>query len=646
MSVWNKIDSGLALIYANFLDVREHGPNVIRPHLVVERGGNLQVTLYYTGDLMQVEEAGFKTIRDYGEGRASGALHLEDLARIAEREEVVSIHCGQEQQLHLDKSVPQIKANQVWTLGPAPLFVFGGNPGTDVIVGVIDSGADFRHPFLWLQSVPNKATRILRIWDMGLTPVAGESSPDLTLIEGGGGGTYGVEYKENQINDVLQGVAGALAIRHKDCKGHGTHVASIAAGDGRFDFKRIGVAPRANLVIVKVLELRNEPMVGPNTIEFDQKIKDAVTYILKIAAGPPKRPCAINYSIGTETGAHDGLDELANWLSTKFQDANSAGNVFIAAAGNAAGKRQHARIEFTAAGTMEIPFEVFDNRLLPFKEFGTCAGKDNTKNLDIQFYYPNGAATLECEVKPPGGAFKAGPALGGGSKTEIFAGHSFTMFNFEDPGKDSGVPVKRNTILVRINKPTPPTKHVAGTYTVKLIAGGPVKAHVWCFQDKKKTPQGVKLGTALPAGVTQEDRFLIGSVGCAPNVITVAAYSARDGALALADFSSRGPVARHGVGAAPADKPDIGAPGVQVFAAKSADILPVAVGSTIPNNGTSMAAPHVTGAVVLLLQKKGTLTPSQVRTILQTNALKVPAPVAEEIGGGRLDAKNSFDNIP
>jgi subtilisin family serine protease len=62
--------------------------------------------------------------------------------------------------------------------------------------------------------------------------------------------------------------------------------------------------------------------------------------------------------------------------------------------------------------------------------------------------------------------------------------------------------------------------------------------------------------------------------------------------------------------------------------------------------GTSMASPHVAGTVALLFQKSATLTPSQAVTKLQANALKVPAPVADEIGGGRLDAKKTFDNTP
>ena len=646
-SVWDKIDSGLAMIYANFLRVREQGAaDMVRPLPVVAEGGKLHVVLRYEGDLGPVENAGFETIATDGHGQASGALRLEDLQAIAERDEVLTIRYGSEPQLDLDISVPQINANKVWTLAPGG--VFSGNTGAGVIVGIIDTGADIHHKFLWRRTIPNIATRILRIWDMGLEKVGLESEPAVGLLDPLTPGTYGVEYTEAQINDVLRGVAGAMSIRHKDCSGHGTHVASIAAGDGRFAFKKVGVAPRADLIVVKLLHLAKEPKVGVMTVNHDQRFKDAVTYIRKVADSLlPPWAVVINYSAGNSLGAHDGLDVLDDWLANEFRDAASAGKIFVTSAGNSAGKRQHARIVFPAAGVVEIPFELFDTRVV-FTESVTCAAKDNTKSLLIDFYYPSGGATLSGELKPHGeAAFTAGPALGAPDVSGVFSGRTFTLVHKED--RDvliGGAVIKRNQFRV-ILTPNAVTRHLTGTYAVRLTASAPVTVHVWCFQHSRL--QGIQVKPPpppLPPEVTVEDKFLVGSPGCAGNVITVAAYDAEVATLDVTSFSSRGPVPRHGVGGAPPAKPDVGAPGAKIDAAKSANIIPPTPGTTQSMNGTSMSAPHVTGAVALLLEKNKTLTPSQVRTLLQTHALKVPPPVADDIGAGRLDAKKAFDNTP
>src|SRR5690242_11799337 len=108
-NVWNKIDAALAQIYANFLSVRKQGAaNTVRPLPEVAEGGKLHVGLRYEGDLGAVESAGFETFANDREGRATGALRLEDLQAIADRDEVLTIRYGSKPKVALDKSIPQI----------------------------------------------------------------------------------------------------------------------------------------------------------------------------------------------------------------------------------------------------------------------------------------------------------------------------------------------------------------------------------------------------------------------------------------------------------------------------------------------------------------------------------------------------------
>jgi subtilisin family serine protease len=640
--VWDKIDTGLAIIYDNYIRFQAGGGEAVRPLPVVAERGKLHVELQYEGSIQPAEDAGFETRFDDGQGQATGALRLEDLEAIAAPAEVLSIRYGSVPQLGLDKSIPQINADKVWTYTPPATF--SGPTGSNALVGVIDTGVDIHHPSLWLRSRPVPVTRILRIWDQGLEVVGPEKSPDVGLLTPGTPGTYGVEYEDKHINDVLQAVVAAPPVRHKDCSGHGTHVAATAAGDGRFKFAKVGVAPRAELVIVKYFYLQKDPpKVGVTDVGPNQRFKDAVSYLRNVADLIGK-PIAINYSGGSQLGAHDGLDPQDAWLSTQFEDATSAGKIFVTAAGNSAGASQHALIVFTGAGSVELDFELIDSRPpAAMKDLYTCASKDATQDMWIQFWYPNGGATVAGAFKPHGAAgFTPGPALNGGQVPGVIGGHPYALRHREDIGTGGA---KRNLFEVHVGK-IADTLHRAGTYTVRLTSTGAIKIHVWCYQYARD--QRFKLKAAPPPAphvtVTVNDENLIWAPGCAKNLITVAAYDAESGPLPVVWFSSRGPVPSHGVGAPPA-KPDLAAPGWNIDAAKSKDITPPLVGPTQPMSGTSMATPHVAGTVALMLHKKKTLTPSQVLGLLQANALKVPPPNADETGSGRLDAKKTFDSV-
>ncbi len=160
-------------------------------------------------------------------------------------------------------------------------------------------------------------------------------------------------------------------------------------------------------------------------------------------------------------------------------------------------------------------------------------------------------------------------------------------------------------------------------------------------------------------GHDSQGRIIYGGVtapGNAPWVLTVGA-SSHMGTVdrsddRIAGFSSRGPTAID-----LAAKPDLLAPGVGIeslsdpgsafYSTQSQYLLEGTVPTTylpyLSQSGTSMAAPVVTGTVALMLQANPSLTPNQVKAILQYTAQVYPRydPLTE--GAGFLNAKGAVD---
>jgi subtilisin family serine protease len=198
--------------------------------------------------------------------------------------------------------------------------------------------------------------------------------------------------------------------------------------------------------------------------------------------------------------------------------------------------------------------------------------------------------------------------------------------------------------------------------------------HVWCGQAKG---YGFKLApdAAQPAGVTVTDTATVGAPAHTPSVVTVGAYDDTNDHLAC--FSSQGPLADFSGLGVLAHKPDLSAPGVRIMSAKSFQLvaLPAAAvafnargttGGYHQKSGTSMAAPHITGLVALMLQKKNNQTLTEIKFNLEittrtgpqifpptevcssTNMNPLPATAVastDEAGMGKVDAVSAWNNI-
>ncbi len=151
------------------------------------------------------------------------------------------------------------------------------------------------------------------------------------------------------------------------------------------------------------------------------------------------------------------------------------------------------------------------------------------------------------------------------------------------------------------------------------------------------------MAVVFSAGNNGPNPGTIGREKMFPWVLAVAAGTKTGG---LAAFSSRGCIAE-GI------NPTLTAPGVDIIAPRAKTgaymnaLAPLrgdlALSGTEPlyytrASGTSMAAPHVSGVVALMLEANPRLTPRQVKQVLMETATPMPGYEPWEVGAGYLDA--------
>ncbi len=256
---------------------------------------------------------------------------LADIEQMSNMPEVTAIVAPAFDELHNDVSRIQSGA-QLLQQGVLNNTSYTGQ---GVLVGVYDSGIDWKHPTFRDLADPTKS-RIVSIWDQTLTPITGENSPT--------GFNRGVEYTRADIEAEFKGTKTGF-VRQKDINGHGTHVAGTAAGNGGglADYRHAGFASKADIVFVKG---GDGSFPQTNTI-------DAITYFQQVATALNK-PIVINMSIGGQGSAHDGTSP--HELAIDNFTASAPGRVSVISAGNDYGKNIHRKMEI--AGSQTASFEL------------------------------------------------------------------------------------------------------------------------------------------------------------------------------------------------------------------------------------------------------------------------------------------------
>lgn len=469
-----------------------------------EKDNTFQVIVRYVDNLKRVEELGITVDYLLGEYAIFNA-GKEQISTIAAYDEIIYI----EQPKKVYYQVLQGKLASCIT----PLQSGrNGLSGKGILVGVIDSGIDFFHP----EFIKDGSTRILSYYDQW---------QDVVL-------------DQTQINEILSGKQNGTAYR--DSSGHGTAVASVAAGNS-------GVAYEAELVVVK--------LGNPAKDNFfrTSQLMQAIDFCIRVARRE-KKPIAINLSFGNCYGDHYGTSLIETFID---QVVDLEKVCICVGNGN----------EGTAGGHCQEKLTGREEKLIEL------AVEEFQSSFSIQLW-KNYADRFEISLESPGG------------KEFVIAEDMQGIFQ-----KD----LQDTRVLCNASTPVP-YRTRQEIYFDLLPAKDFVDKGIWRIRIRPKKIVNGEIDLYLPAqaALSEGTRFLLPSPertitipATARKCISVGAYNSY--LDSYAEFSGRGYTFLD------VSKPDLLAPGVNIRCA-------VPGGGYENLTGTSIATPFVTGSCALMME--------------------------------------------
>ncbi len=526
-----------------------------------------------------------------------------------------------------------------------------GLSGQGVVVGVVDTGVDTKHPAL---QNADGTTRVRYLIDFAQSPH--DPVKELEVEFGCDSAESPCKvFDETEINELLSN--GEEGDEPTDEEGHGTHVASLAAGNGAPEGVYVGSAPRADLVVAKV--------TGLDGSISDSAILLGTRFVFE-RARELREPAVVNISLGSDFGAHDGSSSLEQGLAELVKEP---GRALVIAAGNSAGLYGdnlttrypgpfgvHTEVHVPRGGESVVPM------LTPVE------GASRTRGSIYAWI-----------AAKPGDDLRVGVDTGQGRNLPALRPGEEATYVGSDFGDSDDIEV---SILNGIddadigNAPESAVVIISGEWkagrTFALRLEGNASARVWLASDGDLDPsisygallpRGRKAGTICVPG-THPDLIAVGAtlnrtswLDAAGNELDEREHGALEDAPedTTAYFSSAGPTNLGFL------KPDVVAPGAFVIGAMSKEADPrthdfsdFSAGGTCPDpndecyvvndnyavsSGTSMSSPVVAGAVALLFERDPTLSQARVRDLLQAGArpLEGVTFVEQQVGAGALN---------
>ena len=523
--------------------------------------------------------------------------------------------------------------------GQAPIS--GEYTGKNVIIGVIDSGFNIFHDSLRRK---NGKTRIIALWIIEPSGKATKAeqkyrkpAPDPY--------SYGSYYDQKTIDWLMKPLPPKtkVSIKHRQkmmrndlCRHirryarHGTHVAGIAGGNGIHregnppvkSFRQdTGIAPDAEFILVAC----------PKS---DHVLADAVGLIDLVAETQTgKRPSAINISMSRNDGPHTEA-----WPSAKELKVASKNSRFVTVGsiGNAGSSKLHAAGLLKKGESATVEFEI-DYYLWGGKKY------DEGVRAEIWTGYRD-AGSVSFDIETPEGK-KVSNIEVGGELIRRRGRHPFGVKAFASPFDARfaclWLYLQRSHLLPNGNYP--PWK-----FTINRTDDGPGDLG-WHFFPSKYVIKKWKIFEVITPTPTPRATYGATSLGSDISVGSVELDKT------VSSYSSRGPLAEHfstPPNTAPA-LPSMTAPGSQIMAPITMmDEEPQVGHANISGGaywdryadlkGTSMATPHISGAIALIREKKPSITKEEILAVLKASAASDGIPDKYELGWGWLDIKKAI----
>jgi subtilisin family serine protease/tetratricopeptide (TPR) repeat protein len=456
-------------------------------------------------------------------------------------------------------SVPFIRVAENYP-GPGGPYV---EKGAKALIAIVDNGIDVLHQ-AFLDA--NGQSRIVGIWDQ--TDSTGAPPPNFS---------YGTYHDAAAIAGYTRNKATPAALgRNTKGGGHGTHVASIAAGRKGGAFAG-GVAPEAKILVVVA--------DGQSPTGYSKSHVDALFFIDKFAK-QLQLPVVVNVSQGMNAGAHDGLSLLEVAFDEFSGGGRRPGRVIVKSAGNERSNGGHAKVTL-APDALELLTWSRDPQALV------------SERLELWW---NSADEIEFRLGTPTEEWTSWVGNANPNLASSYA--DGTPYNMEFTRRH----IDNGDSQLRIKIGQSGQQVAPGTWQLELKSskvpeGGEI--HAW-----------IERGVGEPSSFTSHanEEMTLSIPGTARTVITVGAVKAAT-PTRVGGFSSYGPTRDQ------RKKPEVCAPGLGVNAAKAGTDTDV-----VAKDGTSMAAPHVTGAIALLLSHMSELdqpipTASQITSAIRQKTI-------------------------